>query len=457
MRDLLLFGLFAVVAPVIVVHPYVGTLVWTLIGLMNPHRLAWGAARDFPFAMVAAVLTLIGLLLTRDERKIKGGAAAIVLAILVLWTCVTTVFALMPDKAWPMWERVMKILGMTFVMLLVMNTKRQVELLVWTIVVSIGFYGIKGGIFTIVTGGHYMVMGPPGSVMDGNNALGVAFAMVVPLMMHLYQDSKNKSVRRGLLASIVLCAVSILGTYSRGSLLAVCAMGFLLWLRSSTKLLTFSLILLMGLVFVPFMPDTWSERMDTITTYEQDSSAMGRIISWGVAWNLAKDRPLVGGGFEYWGPETSAKYSSVPDFVAVAHSIYFQVLGEHSFLGLGLFLLFWALVWRQCAWIRAKTRERPDLRWAFSLASMMQASLIGYAVGGAFINLAWWDMPYYLFIAIATTQYVVKLALEPNRIDVSKEAPSMNDLRDTRLVGIPQPHQSLAGSKPGAQDLQKET
>jgi hypothetical protein len=39
---------------------------------------------------------------------------------------------------------------------------------------------------------------------------------------------------------------------------------------------------------------------------------------------------------------------------------------------------------------------------------MTQVSLVGYLVGGAFLNLAFWDLPYYLFAAIGTTQYVVK-------------------------------------------------
>jgi O-antigen ligase len=97
----------------------------------------------------------------------------------------------------------------------------------------------------------------------------------------------------------------------------------------------------------------------------------------------------------------------------VAHNIYFQVLGSQGFGGLALFLLFWMLVWRQCSWIRRQTRGHPDLRWAFTLASMTQVSLAGYAVGGAFLDLAFWDLPYYLYAAAAVTQYIVRRELAP--------------------------------------------
>ena len=78
---------------------------------------------------------------------------------------------------------------------------------------------------------------------------------------------------------------------------------------------------------------------------------------------------------------------------------------------MALFLIFWTLVWRQCSWIRRKTREHPELRWAFSLASMTQVSLTGYAVGGAFLDIAFWDLPYYLYAAVAVTQYIVRQEL----------------------------------------------
>jgi probable O-glycosylation ligase (exosortase A-associated) len=146
--------------------------------------------------------------------------------------------------------------------------------------------------------------------------------------------------------------------------------------------------------------------MRTIETYEQDSSAMQRIYAWHMAFNIAVDR-FTGGGFEYPSPEVVARYSPAP-WVSVAHSIYFQALGEHGFVGLGLFLLFWFLVLKQCATIRRRARDRPELDWAFSLASMIQASMAGYAIGGAFINIAFWDVPYYLYAIVIVMDYVVR-------------------------------------------------
>ena len=62
--------------------------------------------------------------------------------------------------------------------------------------------------------------------------------------------------------------------------------------------------------------------------------------------NLALDRPLVGGGFDPYTAEVFRRYLPDYDRIHAAHSIYFQVLGEHGFVGLALFIVFWMLTWQ---------------------------------------------------------------------------------------------------------------
>jgi O-antigen ligase len=99
----------------------------------------------------------------------------------------------------------------------------------------------------------------------------------------------------------------------------------------------------------------------------------------------------------------------LPDYDRIhsAHSIYFQVLGEHGFAGLALFLLFWLLTWQLSRRIIKLTKGDPQSKWAYWLAAMIQVSLVGYFVGGMFLNLAYWDMPYYLMIALVVTWHVL--------------------------------------------------
>jgi putative inorganic carbon (HCO3(-)) transporter len=380
--------------------------------VLYPHRLTYGPAYDFPFAMVIAVLTLVAVLFTKEHRKPKGGAAAIVLLVFLVWAFIANLVAFHPDVAFAYLDRVFKVFLMTFVLLLLIHTRKQVEALLWCLVLSLGFYGFKGGIFVIATGGNYMVMGPEDSQMAGNNNLGTGMVIILPIMYYLLQVTKNHLAKRGLMLAMALCAISTLGSYSRGALLALGGMCALLWLRGKNKVLLGVAVVAFVTLAIPFMPERWTARMHTIDTYEEDMSAMQRIWAWETAYNIAKDRFPLGGGFEFQSPEVAAKYSPNPNDIHVAHSIYFQVLGSLGFIGLALFLLFWWLVWRQATWLRNQCKGRPDLHWAQMLGSLVQVALVGYFIGGAFIDIAFWDLNYYLYAAVVGALYVVRQTLD---------------------------------------------
>ena len=231
--------------------------------------------------------------------------------------------------------------------------------------------------------------------------------MTIPLLAYFYIMSTKRWIRAAIAGSVLLCSVAALGTYSRGGLLAIVAMSAFLWLKAKSKLWLGLVVVLFGLGFYSFMPPAWEERMDTIGTYEEDRSAQGRIKTWTMLTNLARDRPLVGGGFEPYTPEVFRRYLPDYDRIHSAHSIYFQVLGEHGFVGLALFIAFWILVWRLSRRIIKHTKNDLQSKWAYWLAAMIQVSLIGYFVGGMFLNLAYWDMPYYLMIALVVTWHVL--------------------------------------------------
>jgi len=330
----------------------------------------------------------------------------------------------------------MKIMLMTFVTLMLIKTKRHIQLLIGVIVFSLSYYGIKGGIFTFVGGGEHLVWGPGNSVIAGNNELALALIMNIPLLHYLQVFAKNKWVHYGLLATMLLCAVASLGTYSRGALLALAAMGGSLWIKSQKKFRLVVLFILAVPLVIAYMPEQWNIRMDTITTYEADASVQGRFSAWRMAFNLAKDRPLVGGGFEITTPELFSRYAANEgDVPRAAHSIYFQALGEHGFVGLGLYLLLGFLTWRTGIWIIRNTRGLHEYQWAFSLASMIQVSMIGFAVGGVFLSLLYWDVPFYLMAAMVVTRIIVENELkEKAALTISAKS-----TRSSHQLGIPEP------------------
>lgn len=410
MRDIaitfFIFGLF----PFVLKRPWIGILLWLWVSTMSPQRFAWGFAYDLPFAAMIGIVTLISLIKNWDQVKFPINTITILYVLFPLWMCVTSIFALEPNAdLYERWKLLMKIFFFLLIGVSLINSRKQVEWLIWTIVFSVGFFGVKGGVFTILTGGASKVYGPPGTgFMSDNNAISIALVMVIPLMYFLRTIASSKWVKHGLLAAMGLSTMAVLGSQSRGAFLAILVMMLFLWIKSSKKLFLGVLMVALLPVAIGFMPDTWTERMRTIETYEEDSSAMGRINAWAMAFNLANDRPLVGGGFEIYNAKTFAKYAPDPTDVHAAHSIYFQILGEHGYVGLVLFLSIGFVAWATARRIIKISRSNPDLAWAANFARAIQVSLLGYATGGAFVNIGYWEIQYYLIMALMVVYSLIK-------------------------------------------------
>jgi probable O-glycosylation ligase (exosortase A-associated) len=231
-------------------------------------------------------------------------------------------------------------------------------------------------------------------------------------MRFLQLQAKRAWLRHGLTLLMLLSAIAALGTQSRGALLALGAMAVMLFARGGGRRLWLGIALvIVGAALIAFMPATWDQRMSTIVDYQRDSSAMGRINAWWMAWNLAKDR-FFGGGYAIYDQATFARYAPNPLDVHAAHSIFFQVLGEHGFVGLALFLLLGYMIWRWAGWLRRNAPGNPETEWAADLGSLCQVSLIGFAVGGAFLSLAYFDLPYNLLVLVVVARRCVHLPVE---------------------------------------------
>lgn len=416
MRDLLIFSIVGWLLAKSFSRPYMGVYAWTWISLMNPHRLAWGVAYDFPFALVIAGATSISLMTGKQTKLPIWSRESVVLLLYVIWVCVTTLFAVNPPGAMRELDRFLKIQLFVFLTLWLMSDREKLNGFIWVMVLSIGYYGVKGGIFTILTGGGSRVWGPEGSFVGGNNEIGLALLITVPLMRYLQLQAKNPWIERGLAVSMLLSAIAILGTQSRGAFLGIMAIGFFFWLKTRHKLGATLLVGMVGVVVLTFMPDSWWTRMDTIKTYNEDASAMGRINAWTVAWRIAGDR-ITGGGANLFTPAIFQQYAPDPYDVHDVHSIYFEVLGEQGYPGLALWLSLGIMTWLRCSAIIKHGKNNPSHKWAVDLASMVQVSLIGYATAGAFLGLSYFDFYYDLIAVILITW---RLISAPQRLEESQ-------------------------------------
>lgn len=447
MRDYLLFAIIIGLLPIILMRPWVGILAWFWVGLMVPHSLTWGFMRSFPIAMLIVAVTFVALLTAKDKRPMPQSRLMTLLYVWIGWITLTTALAVNPN-AWGFWVQFMKIMLITFVApLLIFGAGRIIALLL-VITGSLAFYGFKGGLFAVSTGGAHMVLGPDGSYLSGNTFIGLAMIMVLPAILvsarlfhRRWVAFDWKFVQRysrllGLFGYAVfwLTAIAILATYSRGALLGLLAIAPFLFMRMQRKVVLVALAVLVFGVIGFTAPERLTERWSTIETYEEDRSAMQRIQAWGVNWNMALDRPLVGMGFRNGGMGYDwwiqyAEFEGDWSHVLSPHSIYFSVLGQHGFVGLALYLALIGGTLLALNRVRKEAaRDRPERLWLAEYAWALQLGLLGYLAAGAFLDVAYFDL-LYAFIALAVVMQR-ELDEESKPIEAPEAAPAV--LRSAR-------------------------
>ncbi len=383
--------------PFILARPYIGILVWSWLGYMNPHRLAWGFSTEMPFAFMVALATFAAILMSQEKKQIPWTRETKLLLAFTAWMFITTVFAMYPWLAWPQWDKVWKIMLMTFVTLMVINDRRRLDLLVVVIALSLAFYGVKGGIFVLTGGGAHNVRGPNGSFIADRNSIGLALLMTLPLLWYVRLQAKQMWQRHALLAAASLTLIAVIGTHSRGALvgLAAVALFFLMKARNRFSIIMAAIPLVLVVLYV--MPQEWFDRMHTIETYDEDSSAQGRLYAWGNAIEIANQH-WIGGGFRavtgYGGTDS--------------HSNWFGVLGEQGWIGLAMFMLLHVFTWRSASQIIKLTAPHKELMWARDLSAMIQVSLVAYMSAGSFLGLQYFDLFYHLIVIVVITKVLVQ-------------------------------------------------
>ncbi|QDF98667.1 putative O-glycosylation ligase, exosortase A system-associated [Azoarcus sp. DD4] len=406
-RDVFVAGVVLVSAAMALKRPWIGVMLWTWLSVMSPHRYTWGFAHDAPLAAIAAGATLAGLLMTAEKQSPFHGTPVRFFAVFTVWMTISWLLGVDPVDDYWQWNKVIKVFLMTFVALALLHNKIHIMAFGWVTAGSLAILGAKGGVFTIAHGGSYRVWGPEGSFIEDNNEFALALIITIPLLHFLQLQVKRAGVRHLISIAMLLCVASALGSHSRGGFLAMIAMGAMFWWRSPRKGPMGVLIAFVMLAMLPMMPEEWWARMNTISEYEQDGSAMGRINAWHVAFQVALHN-FFGGGMSYQYQYFFSLYGVYNQNITAAHSIYFQILGNHGFVGLVLYVAIWIATYRYAGWLRIHARSIPQAKWAADLGGMVQVGLVGFAAGGAFLSLAYFDLPYNMMVMVVLAKHWVE-------------------------------------------------
>lgn len=422
-RDVILIAVCLVAVPLSLLQPFAGVLFWTWAGYFNPQDFTYGIASKIPFALLVAIPTMAGLIVTKRKRLPPLTIETGLLLLLWFWFCITTANVYFSpilvhhwtDSADFLW-RISKILLMVFVALALVTDSKRLRWWYLVTAASFAFFALKGTVFGVFTGGQDKVYGPKNSMIYDNNDFGLAMNMALPMFVAFARTEESRFLRWSFWAAVPMGIVAIILTYSRGAMLGLVTVLFAMMMKSRRRFLGFAGTGIAIALILVIAPTKWMERMLTLKNVSADQSALARFHSWTFAYRFFLDHPILGGGFQTFTAPLYGQYNLLADRVQGPHSIYFQVLAEHGGPGLILFLALIASCLWSCSRLKRAFLRRPGSENLALYADMIQLGLITFLVSGAFLGRAYFDLFYQL---VATVIILKMLARAPARPPVS--------------------------------------
>jgi putative inorganic carbon (hco3(-)) transporter len=389
--------------------PFVMSLAYVWVDIFQPQLVAPTIAGMMPISMITALAAIVAYLFLNRGKLPRLGLLTLLLVALATWMTLTTTWALFPDHAWRKWDWAFKTVAFTTLLPFVFTSRIRIEAALLVFVCAIMSHVVPFALKTAISGGGYglqlgLVPINGGWGGEGSTLSTYAFA-TMPLVAYLQRHSLI-APGRGMMRYVyysapALVAIGMIGTSARAGLIAGTVWATsALWRSERKGALLF--VLLGGIVAIyPLMGEKWTQRMSTTVDARGEESALGRLLSWQWTWDFAQRNPF-GGGFDaYRASYVVAERSDGTAFSIkglASHSIYFEVLGELGWIGLGIFFSIIGVFFLGMMRVRRRTRRREDLAWMGGLASALMQSTLIFMAGAAFIGVAFQPLQYYLIM-----------------------------------------------------------
>lgn len=409
------FGLFALGLR----RPFVWVLAYLYIDILAPQKISWGLLAAVPISLIAFILAFLGWLLLDDKRDSRFSLRQGLILALLVYCGLTTMFADFPEAAAAKWAWVWKALVFAIFLPLTLRTRLRIEAAALVMALTIGSIIIGGAVKTLAGGGGYgslrLFVNDNNGLYEGSIISAVSVAtipLVLWLMKHGTLFAADWRVKLYGAAQIFASLLIPIGTQARTGLLCIGLLAILMLRNVKRRFLYITAMVMAVVVAIPFLPASYTERMNTIENHEADKSASTRLAVWSWTLDYVGDHPF-GGGFDAYlgntvrlelrqesgsGNNSSVVVDEAQDQARAYHSSYFEMLGEQGWPGLLLWL--WLMVsglWQmeriQSRW---KGRTGPGETWQAPLANALQQSLLIYMAGSLFVGIAFQPFCYML-------------------------------------------------------------
>ncbi len=397
MRQLIVFTIVLLLAPVALFIPFAGLIGYVVIAYVRPHE--WAYMPEAQISLAVAVATLLGYALFELTRRAPRLLSNWLLLLLWLQLALATLLAHSQELARGKLTELSKTFLMSLLMTAMVDSERRARGLLLGTVFAIGFLAFKSNYGILITLGQSRIYGPGGAFED-NNDYALLLNVAAPIAFYVARGEKQRWLRLACYAISLMMAITVPFTLSRGGFLGLCAIFIGLALKSRYKLAGLLLVLLLGGITFPLLPSRVVERVGTIrTAAETDQSAQMRFDAWRVSWRIMNDHPVFGVGprnmvelYQYYHDASSAR---------VAHNSYLQMAVD---AGVPALLFFLGLISLSMLRLRATRRilqtRAPDSS-LIAYTHGLEVGLVGYLVCAIFLSRHDLELIYEIFALAA--------------------------------------------------------
>lgn len=243
---------------------------------------------------------------------------------------------------------------------------------------------------------------------DGND-FSLSLVVLTPIAGALAFAGKAKISKIFYLIAAVTFLGAIIILESRASTLAIGSMCVPMVLKSRNKLASLALIGIVFFAIVFFAAEHYINRMESISNYRQDTSAMGRIEAWKAGFKMVARNPLgVGAGNfnSYYGRFLIPPNAPYRNRWISPHNTYIQCLAELGIVGFIVFCLLFRKNFKVLNKIQRDTDSSVSEYTEYRLISFaLLLSFTGFAVNAFFLGTLYYPHLFTLsgFIVIIAT------------------------------------------------------
>lgn len=219
--------------------------------------------------------------------------------------------------------------------------------------------------------------GRASGVFSDANIMSAMLVGILPLAYYFFLHGRNKYFKQMFIVVITIIMLGIFASVSRGGLLGLLFVGFIILKRNMKKSSTIVVIAIGIILFAGFASKLYKERTTVKKTLSGrtvvDESAYSRVEHIIIALNLFIKNPILGVGIHCTQLAQRDQLNYSPGRLGWIHNTYFSVLAEYGLIGFIIYMWIFVLAFRSLS----RLSKNPDDFYR-ELAFYLRTGLLGY-------------------------------------------------------------------------------